>query len=299
MLYPRTGCAGDAHYELSRVLGFDYGKQKDLQSERTVFLEKFTTEFKKSQCEQCVISSENFVLPRNVELVRNFFSDFDCRIVVYFRRHDHWWISAYNQAVRMVVHPPWPQGFQGFLDFTRKKNPAFGNYCALLDRWAKAFGQENIIVRPYELEQNQPNIVVDFLTAIGSAELCSILNRNEDIILNRSLDIRSTFLLETFQRMDVDDNVRRLLINSVMKNIDLKNNEQIVSSKFRRQLVDAENHQYKYIARKYLNRPDGILFFEPPPDPQTVWVQPKYPQLVEVASIVAQVLSAPVIAGKK
>jgi hypothetical protein len=256
-------------------------------------LEKLKTELDKSQCEKCVISSENFVLPRKVEIVREFFADFDCQIIIYFRRHDHWWVSAYNQAVRMVVNPPWPQGFQGFLDFNRKKNPTFGNYRALLDRWESVFGQENITVRPYEREQNQPNIVVDFLKAIGHAELCSIQPRSEDIVLNRSLDSRSTFLLETFQRMDVDARVRRLLINYVMENVDLNRNEQIVSPNVMRQLVDEEIKQYEYIAKKYLNRPDGVLFFEPSPDPQTAWVKPKYPPLVEVANIVAEVLTAP------
>jgi hypothetical protein len=293
VLYPRTGCAGDAHYELSRVLGFDYGKQADLQTERAVFLEKFNKELKKSRCETCVISSENFVLPKNVAMVREFFADFDCYIVVYFRRHDHWWVSAYNQAVRMVVHPPWVLGFHGFLDFHRKKNPAFGNYRALLDRWRKVFGQENIIVRPYERQQNQPNIVVDFLTAIGSVELCSILSPSDVPQINKSLDCRSTYLLDTFQRMDIDDHVRRSLIDYVMKNVDSNSDEQIVSPDIRRQLVDKESQQYEYIAQEYLHRPDGVLFFEPPPDPQAVWAKPKYPSLVEVANTVAKVLTAP------
>ncbi len=298
LLYPSTGCAGEAHYEITRILGFDYGKPAVTQAERTVFLKKFKTELENSRCELCVISSENFVLPKNVELVRELFADFDCRIVVYFRRHDHWWVSAYNQAVRAVSRPPWARGFQGFLNFSRRRNPKLGNYRALLNGWTEVFGQENIIVRPYERVQNQPNIIADFLTAIGCADLCSIISQSDMFKVNRSFDNRSIFLLETFQRMEVDEHLRRSLIGYVMQNVDPNNNEQIVPPKLRRKLVDVGNQQYKYIARKYLNRPDGVLFFEPPPDPQAIWEKPIYPNIVEVANIVAHVLSTADVYGK-
>lgn len=292
LLYPKAGCTGGVHYEISRIVGFDHGKQPAPEADRTALLKRFKAEVEKSRCETCVISSENFVLPKNVELVRDLFSEFDCRIVVYLRRHDHWWFSAYNQAVKMVVHPPWGRGFQGFLNFNRKKNPKFGNYRALLDRWEKVFGRENIIVRPYEQEQNQPNIIADFLRAIDCAELCSLSSNGEVPQVNRSLDHRSTFLIETFQRMEVDDDVRRLLIDYVMANAKAKSTQAFISPEIRRQIVDKESRQYEYIAREYLNRPDGILYFEPLPDPRETWTKPEYPTIVEVANIVAQVLTA-------
>lgn len=293
LLYPRTGCVGVAHYGISRMLGFAHGKQPAPEAERTAFRKRFKAEVEKSACKTCVISSEFFVLPKNVEMVRAFFADFDCRIVVYFRRHDHWWSSAYNQAVKTVVHPPWMRGFQGFLNFNRKKNTKSGNYRALLNRWEKVFSRENIIVRPYEREQNQPNIIVDFLKAIDCADLCPTSYQSEVLQVNRSLDHRSTFLLEIFNRMTVADDARRLLIDYVVKNAKPKSSEQFVSPEIRKQLVDKKNAQYQYIAREYLKRPDGILYFEPLPDPQAAWTKPKDPTMVEVADIVAQVLTAP------
>lgn len=293
LLYPCAGCAGDAHYEISRILGFDHGTQPAPEAERVAFLARFKAEVETSRCETCVISSENFVLPKNVALVRSFFEDFECRIVVYFRRHDHWWLSAYNQAVKMVAQPPWIRGFQGFLDFNRKKNPQFGNYRTLLERWVKIFGQENIMVRPYEREQNQPNIIADFLTSIGCPDLYSLISDGDVRQVNQSIDARSIFLLETFQRMNVDQNVRQALIDQVLKDANSESNTPFISPEIRRRLVDEEADQYRYIARTYLGRPDGVLFFEPLPDPQAAWAKPEYPTIVEVANIVAQVLTSP------
>ena len=292
LLYPRAGCAGGAHYEISRVLGFDHGKQPAPDAEKGAFLEQFKSEVKLSRCNTCVISSENFVLPRNVALVRDFFSDFDCKIVVYFRRHDHWWLSAYNQATKMVVNPPWAWGFQGFLNFNRKKNPQYGNYRALLDRWDKVFGEENIIVRPYERQQNKPNIIADFFAAIGVPDLYLPFSDDAVSHVNQSLDVRSVFLLETFQRMDVEDHIRRSLIEYVMKSANLGEKERFITPELCRKLVDEEMQQYKYIAKKYMHRPDGVLFQEPLPDPKANWEKPQYPTIVEVANIVAHVLSS-------
>ncbi|MFZ0132231.1 MAG: hypothetical protein WAK95_06790 [Desulfobacterales bacterium] len=293
LLYPSAGCAGDAHYDISRILGFDHGKQPAPDAERAAFLGRFEAEVEASRCETCVISSENFVLPKNVELVRSYFTGFDCRIIVYFRRHDHWWLSAYSQAVKMVAQPPWIRGFQGFLNFNHRKNSQVGNYRALLDRWEKFFGRENIVVRPYEREQNQPDIIADFLSAIGCADHCSIFSESVIPNVNPSLDARSIFLLETFQRMKTDQNVRQALIDHVLKNADPQRKAPYVSPEIRRRLVDENAQQYDYIARTYLNRPDGALFNDPLPEPDAAWANPEDPTIVEVAEIVAQVLTSP------
>jgi hypothetical protein len=80
---------------------------------------------------------------------------------VYLRRHNEGRESAYNQAVKMVAKPPWEQGFESYVNFRKRKTPKHGCYRELVDRWAKVSGKENIIVRPYERQQNKPNIVND------------------------------------------------------------------------------------------------------------------------------------------
>lgn len=291
LCYPSTGCAGDAHYQISRILGFDHGQQPAPEDERKAMLARFKSELETSRCEKCVISSENFVLPKKVELVREFFDDFACKIIVYFRRHDHWWFSAYSQAVKMVVQPPWQRGFQGFLKFNRKQNPQFGNYRALLDRWDKTFGRENIIVRPYEREQNQPDIIADFLSSIGFADLNSHFSEGDVCQINKSLDPRSIFLLETFQRMQIDADTRQSLIDYVIGRANPVIDQPALPPETRRALADENRQLYQYIAQTYMNRPDGILFFEPLADSQEAWTRPGEPTVVEVAEVVARALT--------
>jgi hypothetical protein len=291
LFYPSAGCAGDAHYEISRTLGFDHGKQPAPEEQRKALLKRFKSELAQSRCDVCVISSENFVLPKKVALVREFFADFDCKIIVYFRRHDHWWFSAYSQAAKMVVDPPWAQGFEGFLSFQRKHNPQFGNYRALLDRWEKVFGRQNIVVRAYEKEQNQPNIVADFLSSIGFADLNAHFGDASVAQINKSLDTRSIFFLETFQRMKIDERTRGVLISYVMQNAQPAAEQPPILPKTRLRLAEENMQLYQHIARTYMNRSDGSLFFEPLADPDQDWINPKDPTAVEVAQIVAQALS--------
>jgi len=291
LLFPNTGCAGVAHYAFSRMLGFDHGAKSAPEAEQKALLNQLDAEVKQSQCEICVISSENFVLPRSADLVARFFKGFDCKIVVYLRRHDHWWVSAYNQAVKMVENPPWVRGFEGFLNFNRNKSKQVGNYRALLERWSNTFGKENIIVRPFEREQNQPNIVADFLTAIGCAPIFENFSEYNLPCVNQSLDFRTICLIDIFQRMNVDQSTRQLLIDHVTANANPKGCKQFLSPEERRKLVDERKGLYEYIAKTYLNRADGRLFLEPLPDPRADWATPKTPSMVEVAEIVADVLS--------
>jgi hypothetical protein len=165
LLYPATGCNREAHYLLSEALGFIHKKQQssgEMHERELALLRKaLDDEINKSVARQVLFSSENFVIPRTLEPVRQLFSDYDTRIIVYLRRHNEWRESAYNQAVKMVAKPPWEQGFESYVNFRKRKTPKHGCYRELVDRWAKVSGKENIIVRPYERQQNKPNIVND------------------------------------------------------------------------------------------------------------------------------------------
>jgi hypothetical protein len=65
--------------------------------------------FDKSAIGQVLFSLEDFVIPRVLEPVKLFFSDYDTRIKVCLRRYDEWWESVYNQTVKIVAKLPWSQ----------------------------------------------------------------------------------------------------------------------------------------------------------------------------------------------
>jgi len=283
LLYPRTGCHGDAHYDFSRTLDFFSVKPlfPTMDSEPVIKMAaSLSREIKRKSPQTVLISSEYFMLPRNGEIVRQFFEGYSCKILVYLRRHDKWWESAYAQAVKTVVHPQWGMGFDAYKAWQAKHYPHWGNYRGLLNRWEKYFGAENIIVRPYERQQNQPTLVHDFLNAIGFSDLAGKLDI-PDVQVNPSPSRLAIQLVDLYQRLDISDRLREKLIKSALKMPVDGQEGGLVSPAMKYKLV-AENHDvYNYIARKYLGRKDGVLFMDPPPDAEAPWNNTEVPPLVE------------------
>lgn len=295
ILYPVSGCMGDAHYKLSNLLGFVQGESKavDFQSKSLIGLyDSIRKEIDVCDLDKIVFSSEYFVLPESIEVVRKFFVDFNIKIIVYVRRHDKWWPSSYNQAVRTVVNPPWGRGFRSYLNYYRKIKSCSsrGDYRLLLDRWAEVFGKENIIVRPYEFQQNKPNIISDFLRAIGREDaLFHITPRSQRV--NDSVDMTTLALVDAFQRAKIDPGIRSRLIRYVLDNkigngVDVSIEPELLLS-----LVEQYQDDYEYIAREYLGREDGVLFYDPLPDTSVPWKKIKQPSPAEIVELVISIMS--------
>ncbi len=261
VLYPLAGMRGEAHYDLSAALGFSLdGRLPDPERLRR-YGEALWREVEAAGPRKVVISSEMFVLPGEIERVRAFFGGFEVRVVIYLRRHDEWWISAYNQSVRAVSRPGWKPGFGNYLAFQRRNpNRWYLDYARFVDAWASVFGHGAIVVRPYEPCQNRPSLVHDFLAATG----CPVEPAGGEAAgrVNRSVSLKGLQLIDLWQRTIDDDALRARLIAHVLETggggrpfdlpLDVK-----------RALVAAHRRDYEYIARRYLGRADGRLFFEP------------------------------------
>lgn len=296
VLYPHTGCVGEAHYGLSTLLGFVHGKPHpiDLMSKPLVELsELLRNEITSSGAESVVLSSESFVLPKSVETVRSFFSDYDVKVVVYVRRHDKWLPSSYNQAVRMVVDPPWGRGFKSYVNFQKKMGPcpSRGDYRILLDRWAKVFGKNNMIVRPYERQQNNPGIFFDFMRAIGRSDVMDGIGALECRV-NDSVDAQTLAFIEAFQRARIDSELRARLIKFALDNRRTADGTNVaaIDPSLLLSIVEQNNDMYEYIAREYLGRDDGRLFYDPLPDATSPWKKIKQPSPAEVVEFVVRVM---------
>jgi len=291
VLYPDTGLIGSTHYSISASLGFCHanvasGWVQDI-SELKRSLLKEAQGFK-----SVIISSEDFLLNKPIEPIKDFFKGYELKIVVYLRRHDHWWVSAYGQAVKMKALPPWGKGPQAFIRFNQNKNKQYGNYRYLLDRWAKVFGKQNIIVRPYESQQNQPNLMSDFLGCIDQSlvavELIGEQKRN-----NEALSRKAIQYLDIFQRVKADEATRVKLLASaaVMGGGSCADLVMMINPVFRKKLLEEKRLDYEYIAKEYMGRENGKLFFEPLPVLNPEWKPPKWPTQEEVAENVISILS--------
>lgn len=294
ILYPVSGRIKNAHYGVSRLLGFVQGKPApvDLMSRPLVELsEALSDEVTSSGAKHVVISSEYFVVPKSVEAVRSFFANYDVKVVVYVRRHDKWWPSAYNQAVRTVVNPPWGRGFKSYLNFYRNLGPCPSRaaYRLLLDRWAKVFGKKNIIVRPYEEQQNKPSIIHDFMRAIGCSDVATGLATISKRV-NDSVDMKTLALVEAFQRAKIDPDIRARLITYAFENKKASAGVVLADPALLLGVVRQNEGDYEYIAREYLGRTDGRLFYEPIPDPDMPWQKVKPPRPEEIVESVVAVM---------
>ncbi len=163
LLYPQTGQLNTAHYLFNFALGLGRWEEGEVETP-AVLAEKLKQEIEVSSCDRVLLSSEYFALATRDDIVRvgALFADFDMRIVVYLRRHDRALEAAYAQSVKTTLAPPWQPNIESFILYQLTTNRQY-DYLAGLRRWASVFGQEALIVRPYERGQNKPDLFADFL----------------------------------------------------------------------------------------------------------------------------------------
>lgn len=275
LLYPKTGIRNGTHFELSDALGFKLRIKWQPDPVRMPKLKSaFARECAANHADNILVSSENFVLAGSPLHVKSFFEDFEVRIVIYLRRHDSWWESKYWQATRMVTLPRWergPEGYIHFLKHQKNKGAHYIKYRHIVDQWAETFGPENIILRPYERSQMERGAVVDLLQALDMTEFADSDFVRDARPLNESKSFRSLRLIEAYQRIDVPEKTRKRLIDHALKIPGNKEPGFLTSPALRRQLVEENMEEYRYLAKTYLGRDDGIMFYEPLPDADEAW----------------------------
>lgn len=196
-------------------------------------------------------------------------------IIVYLRRQDHWLESAWKQwGVK-------DKRFRNMDHFISKHQwifPYNSDPLELVETWGGKFGSENIVIQPYEKEQLTEGIIIDFLNKTGidytkiqgydperdkyhinvgfNRDILEIfqLNKNfyTDINDNRLINFFSKYLSDTYKKAPFED-------------------ASIFSPQQRLDILAHYSHQYEVIAKKYLGRSDGRLFYEPVPDLSEPW----------------------------
>lgn len=292
LLYPRTGrVASQAHHLISHALGFSQGTPPSIKfrSQLKDLGPKLEHEARKSGCHTLLVSSEVFTNRGDIAKVQEFFSGFDTYVLIYLRRHDHWWASCYSQGVKTVANPPWSAGFDNYMAYQRR-HPHKGNYRGLVDRWAAVFGASRLIVRPYESGQNKPSIVADVLDSTGFAELGREIGAQVGVY-NRSLGEREIAVIDAIQHAELDKGLRKRLVKAIIARPTQSKNNGYVSPALRLQLIEENLADYRYIAETYLQRGDGKLFYEPLPEQDASWRPPAPASLGEIIEAVEEVLA--------
>lgn len=199
-----------------------------------------------------------------VKQIYNDLKNYDTKIVIYLRRQDHWIQSWYNQHVKNGF--PLPKVVMEFAE----QSKALLDFKSHLDLYADFFGKENIIVRAYEKEQLGQGLFQNFSECVGIKETTNI-KLYQKPRYNAQLPRDVLEFLNICNQLPIDQYKRnwlKLLIRKIANQFESNivfQKQDLLSSENRIDLIREYEHINYKIATDYLNRKDGILFYEDMP----------------------------------
>lgn len=157
------------------------------------------------------ISSEWFAFDvcdqQQIKKIRCLLSNFDVKIIVVFRDVVDFVNSSYSQRVR--------DGFNGsVIDYIKLAWPHL-NWMSLTDRWARAFGNENVIPMSYAYLRDR-NYLWDFCRiAFGREVKLALDNSNKFVYPNHSLSKNATNLILEINNSDIPISEQERIRNDI------------------------------------------------------------------------------------
>lgn len=212
-----------------------------------------------------IISNETFSHVKNIEEIRRFLDDTKIKIICYLRRQDYFLESYYNQTVKNGIF------FRDISEF----NPSYGlDYYTFINRWASVFGKENIIVRPYEKGQlKNQNSIDDFLEILSIRHTNGFRTFYENP--NPRLSPETLCYMRHFNAIAANKKIARLIRDPLMQYSFQKAktstgsifyNQSILTPQQRLEIIQRYDSSNRRVAKEFLNREDGILFYESLPE---------------------------------
>lgn len=263
VLYPKTGLgtvdtAPEHHYELAQAL-----IQKSAQLPK--LCSDLAAEIANSSADKAIISSEFLIDAGKPELLGEHLAAFDCKVLVYLRRHDFWVDSMFNQAIKTERQPNWAPDIEDFIRYKRRYHAHWFSFSRLLGTWSGIFGKENVIVRPYHSDRR-----MDILS-----EILGVLDVDPSVLpppakqtarINSSLSRRQLAAIDFVQRSEFNSEIVERVIRQIVRSDDAEGPTSLISPSVARRLIEENAADYQMIAREYLGHEDGVLFEEPLPE---------------------------------
>lgn len=252
----------NAHYQLTYSLGLGPNL---LNVDKELFLASLKEEITSCSADKIIISSEYFILAKDTSLIKKYFENFDVNILVYFRRHDLWIESLYNQAVKTVPEVKWKLGILNYIDFLSTKSQLELSYKKIIETWEKYFDHNRMYARAYEKEQfKDGDIILDFLSFLGIDSSEGFAMTKESV--NQSIPIQYIGLLEAAKKSRKFDNKQ---IVKLLKFFLSKSNDKsysLLSDEKRIEIIESKKEEYKWISESF-NKENEFFFkhidFEP------------------------------------
>ncbi|ABM19701.1 MULTISPECIES: hypothetical protein [Marinobacter] len=284
VFYPNLGVYDNAHYEVSEFFGFG----PKLSGAPLFFEKKLSKCIAGSEQNKVVLSSEYLMLDGSIDRVKSFLSDYRVKVILYIRRHDLWFESLYNQAVKTAQNPPWEKGASSYLDYQMNRGRQRFDYLEVIERWASAFGKDAMIVRPFERQQFfKKDLISDFIKSLGVG--FESRPHEVDDVANESLSVRILDFVDSLNRIkNISADDKALAIKAVSEMTKGDKKRFALSPSQRIELIRRFEPSYKVIATTYLNRSDGRLFYEDFPEADADWMEPEKATLAQAIGLFAK-----------
>ena len=223
-------------------------------------------DIQQSISENVVVSSEHFRGLKNLDQIielKNIFLPIvdNIKVLVYLRRQDLAFESEWSQNIKNGAKT---LSFDDYLDgeivFAERGYDRF-DYSTLLNNFAQVFGADNLIVRLFEKGQlHQGCVVLDFLMQIGVKQGNYSIER-----LNESPSIEHLEVIRSIVGKIESREARKAFIQ-LIKAIPLNFDEtkySLFSNEARMAYLSRFKDSNAMVAKSFLNRDDGVLFYEP------------------------------------
>ncbi len=272
-LYPATGLSGN--FEAHHRLAWPLTRKHNTKISPEEIWGQLEREIKSTGLKNVILSSEFFPDVVNMEKLHRLLTErYNTRIIVYLRRQDEKIQSAYNQKIKFarmnksihefVIHGTPSFNMSPYLHFENR-----------LKKWKNTFGKEAIIVRVYEKVQLPRGIFFDFLQAIGLDLTDEYVMPARGINPSLNWDILEFLRLCNFIPMERREHNQLVKpLGKISEKMGGKNHlEQhtLLSPQERIEILKKYEASNQQVARKYLGREDGQLFYDPWPDPNEPW----------------------------
>jgi len=193
------------------------------------------------------------------------------------------WIISYIRRQDYYIESGWKQWghkkFSSIDEFLLSQNNIGSYWLNQLKAYSLILATDRIIVRPYEKDQLFGDIISDFLRVFGLDSILSFPNLHLDEkkvnkgFSNAVVDILANN--RTFFNSE-HDNVLLDFFEDYLSQKSMKNNFEpynILSPNQKCQIIELNREFNEEIARSFLGREDGQLFYEPIPDPTNTFEQ--------------------------
>lgn len=258
VLYPEAGRAGNSHALLANSL-----KRANISLDAERLYAELADEAARTDCAKVVVSSECFMenIPPEVIAQRLSKTGLTGHIIVYLRRQDLWLQSLYNEVVRDPS-----RRYTGRISNMREVRQGMADYHKVITDWANCFGKDSIVIRILEKEQLPHGLYRDFLDAIG------VECHDDYWVPSRSAELNPGFsdvlilALRCLNQIPMKREMYRHMISALAE---IAQDPAYIKSRDYSLLSTDEagviSRKYaagnRKLAKEYLGRPNGILFY--------------------------------------